>query len=79
MVDVVRCESQFHQFRSNGKPLISSRNKDGTYDIGLLEINSRWLPLSKKMGLDIVNNAEDNIKFGQYLLKKYGISQWSCA
>jgi len=31
---------------------INRSNKNGTYDIGLMQINSRWLPMLRKHGID---------------------------
>ncbi len=36
---------------SNFNPRAINRNKNGTYDIGLMQINSRWLPVLKRHGL----------------------------
>jgi soluble lytic murein transglycosylase-like protein len=33
-------------------PAAINRNKNGSYDIGLMQINSRWLPALRKYGLD---------------------------
>lgn len=74
MVSVARCESRFHQFNSDGTPLHSK-----TDDWGLLQIHGTWIPLSKKMGLDIKHSAEDNIEFAKYILKTQGIKAWSCS
>lgn len=32
-------------------PRAINRNKDGSYDIGLMQINSRWFPLLEKYGV----------------------------
>lgn len=37
---------------SNLNPLATNRNKDGSYDIGLMQINSRWLPILRRHGVD---------------------------
>lgn len=37
---------------SSGNPQAISRNPDGSYDIGHMQINSRWLPLLKRYGID---------------------------
>jgi len=37
---------------SNFNPKAINRNKNGTYDIGLMQINSSWLPYLKKHGID---------------------------
>jgi soluble lytic murein transglycosylase-like protein len=36
---------------SNFNPKALNRNKNGTYDIGLMQINSRWLPVLRRYGL----------------------------
>lgn len=33
-------------------PQAVNRNRNGTYDIGLMQINSSWLPALRKYGLD---------------------------
>ncbi|MEN3291423.1 MAG: hypothetical protein V7642_676 [Burkholderiales bacterium] len=37
---------------SDMNPLALNRNKNGSYDIGLMQINSRWLPALRKYGLN---------------------------
>jgi soluble lytic murein transglycosylase-like protein len=37
---------------SSGNPRAINRNPDGSYDIGHMQINSRWLPLLKRYGID---------------------------
>jgi soluble lytic murein transglycosylase-like protein len=37
---------------SNFNPRAINRNKNGTYDIGLMQINSSWFPYLKKHGID---------------------------
>jgi soluble lytic murein transglycosylase-like protein len=33
-------------------PKAVNRNKNGSYDVGLMQINSRWLPTLRKYGVD---------------------------
>jgi soluble lytic murein transglycosylase-like protein len=33
-------------------PAAINRNKDGSYDIGLMQINSKWLPTLRRHGID---------------------------
>lgn len=74
MVSIARCESGFHQFDKNGNPLLSR-----TGDYGILQVNRIWIPLAKKMGLDIVHSAEDNITMSAYILRTQGIKSWTCS
>jgi soluble lytic murein transglycosylase-like protein len=37
---------------SNLNPHALNKNKNGSYDIGLMQINSTWLPTLRKYGLD---------------------------
>lgn len=36
---------------SNFNPAAVNRNKNGSYDIGMMQINSSWLPLLRKHGI----------------------------
>lgn len=50
-----------------------SKNKNGTYDIGPMQINSSWLDLLNKRGIsrnDIQYNPCINIEVGTWLLAK---------
>ena len=50
-----------------------SKNTNGTYDIGLMQINSLWLPQLKKYGIsqsDIQYDACKNLKVGTWILGK---------
>lgn len=37
---------------SRGHPTAVNRNRDGSYDIGHMQINSRWLPQLKRYGIE---------------------------
>jgi soluble lytic murein transglycosylase-like protein len=55
----------------NGKV---EKNKNGTYDIGPMQINSSWLSNLKKYGItkeDIQFNPCTNVKVGAWILGKY--------
>ena|SRR6185312_13506253 len=48
-----------------------SRNKNGTYDMGQMQINSFWLPTLKKYGYsenDIIHDACTNVYVGTWIL-----------
>ena len=49
---------------------ISRNNKDGSYDIGLMQINSRWLPVLRKYGVGEAQllDACTNIQVGAWVL-----------
>lgn len=51
----------------------ASRNKNGTYDYGAMQINTTWLPTLHKMGYStstILNNTCKNVDAGAWLLRK---------
>jgi soluble lytic murein transglycosylase-like protein len=49
---------------------INRNNKDGSYDIGLMQINSRWLPTLRKYGVGEAQlmDACTNIQVGAWVL-----------
>ena len=40
------------QVESNGNPLARNLNRDGSEDLGLMQINSRWLQVLTRYGID---------------------------
>lgn len=80
MLPVVGCESDFRQFDSRGKPLMS-----GTSDVGVMQINKIHWKEAKRLGLDIFYSVDDNIAMGRiiYDTKKkngdiVGLTAWTC-
>ncbi len=62
------------------KPLAIHMNKNQTYDVGLMQINSSWLTKLNKVGItqaDLLNGCK-NIQVGAWILasniKQYGFS-----
>ena len=51
-------------------PSALNRNKNGSYDIGLMQINSRWLPVLRKYGVkeEQLWDACTNIYVGAWVL-----------
>lgn len=49
---------------------INRSNRNGTYDIGLMQINSRWLPMLRKHGIDEeqLYDACTSIQVGAWIL-----------
>lgn len=72
MVDVIRCESHFKQFK-NSKPLLS-----GTSDVGVMQINQTHWKEAVDLGLDIFNSVDDNIAMGRIIYNEQGINAWTC-
>lgn len=67
-INISQCESNMTQFNADGT-VVEHHNTNGTYDIGLYEINSSWLLTAKKMGIDIYT-AQGNIEFALWLSNK---------
>ena len=56
-----------------GKVGQSVRNKNGTYDLGPMQVNTRWLPELKSYSItqyDIQYNPCINVKVGAWILAK---------
>lgn len=58
---------------SGGNPTaLNTKNRNGTYDSGIMQINSTnhaWL--SKELGIKDFNNPYDNMKAGVYMLSLF--------
>ncbi len=72
MVKKIKCESGYKQFWPNGKPKISP-----TQDVGVIQINQTHWKEAKKLGLDIFNSEDDNIKMGRIIYDEQGSSGWN--
>jgi soluble lytic murein transglycosylase-like protein len=55
---------------SSGNPLALNRNKDGSFDIGHMQINSRWLPKLSHFGIspDLLWDPCTNTYVGAWIL-----------
>jgi soluble lytic murein transglycosylase-like protein len=59
------------EHESRMQPLAVNRNRDGSYDIGLMQINSRWLPTLARAGIEAPQlwNACVNAYVGAWILR----------
>jgi len=57
---------------SNLNPLARNQNKNGSYDIGLMQINSSWLPTLHKYGIDESQLKDPciNLQVGAWILSQ---------
>lgn len=67
---IIQCESDGHQFNSQGQVLIHV-NSNGTYDEGIGQVNSIWNSTATKMGYDL-SKQSDNIAFTRWLILNKG-------
>lgn len=55
-----------------GSPGMKKRNKNGSYDMGPMQINSTWLPELQRHGIseyDVTNDYCTNVLIGAWILK----------
>lgn len=60
--------------------IVWTLNKNGSYDSGLLQINSTWKTVTKQIcggGIELLTNLDCNLKVAKYLLDNGGLSHWS--
>jgi len=57
---------------SSLNPNAMNRNKNGSYDIGLMQINSSWLPTLRKYGIDEqrLKDPCTNLQVGAWILSQ---------
>lgn len=73
LIQVALCESGGKQFYANGDLVVSKTN-----DIGLYQINERWISTAQALGYDIFT-PEGNTAFALWLYHKDGLSDWSAS
>jgi soluble lytic murein transglycosylase-like protein len=57
----------------NGRNGLAVKNKNGTYDLGVMQINTSWLPMLKSKGLTAEQVKSDpciNVSVGTWILAK---------
>ena len=65
---IIKCESNWSDVAIN-------KNKDGSYDIGLWQLNEKWQPSPRACKLDYKCATEQAIK----IIKKSGFRPWVCS
>lgn len=70
---ILFCES------GNSSTTPPNTNSNGSVDYGRARINSIHLPEAKKLGLDVINNDNDNITYFGILVKRNGLSDYSAS
>lgn len=59
--------------------MVWSLNKNGSYDSGLLQINSTWRTVTKNVcggGLELLMDVDCNLRVAKYLLDNGGLGHW---
>lgn len=76
MERIARCESGNMHFK-NGQVIINV-NTNGTYDMGVYQINSIWNKKAGEMGYNL-SIEKDNREFANYLYKNFGTAPWDAS
>ena len=74
MQAIAECESGNRQFDKDYR-LIVHHNANGTYDVGIYQINSTWNDVAYTLGYNTFDR-EDNIRFANWLYEQQGVSPW---
>ena len=69
VVAIAKCESRLVINATN-------KNKNGTIDRGLLQVNSIHTKRAKDMGFDL-NMPSESLEFGVWLMSKEGLRPWN--
>lgn len=78
LVDIARCESNFHQFDANGNVVTRTNvDKNKTQDIGVMQINIYYQgSTAKKLGYDIYT-LKGNVGYAKHLYEQEGTAPWN--
>ncbi len=69
------------QTESKGNKAAINMNKNGTYDVGIMQINSTWIPKLQRAGIErgLLLDPCSNIQIGAWILsdniKRYGLTE----
>ena len=73
LVDIARCESNFHQFGKDGEVV---RGVVNSADVGVMQINEKYhADMAKKLGMDLYT-VEGNIAYAKHLYNEQGSQPW---
>lgn len=76
LVDIARCESNFHQFDKDGNIVRGVVNRA---DVGVMQINEKYhAVVAKKLGMDLYT-VEGNVAYAKYLYAEEGTKPWSAS
>ena len=59
--------------------IVWTLNKNGTFDSGLLQINSTWKTVTRQIcggGIEMLKQLDCNLRVAKYLLDNGGLSHW---
>jgi phage tail tube protein FII len=74
LVDIARCESNYHQFDKNGIPV---RGIVNNADVGVMQINEKYhADMAKKLGYDLYT-LEGNVAYAKHLYEEQGTAPWN--
>ena len=73
LVDIARCESNFHQYDKDGNIV---RGRVNNADVGVMQINEKYhADTAKKLGLDLYT-VEGNVAYARHLYAEQGAQPW---
>lgn len=76
LVDIARCESNFHQFDKDGDLIRGMVDKN---DVGIMQINERYHDeTAKKLGINL-HTLEGNVAYAIHLYDEQGVKPWSAS
>lgn len=76
LVEIARCESNFHQFDKDGNVVRGIKNSS---DVGVMQINEHYHDdAAVKLGYDL-HTVEGNVAYAKYLYDREGSRPWNAS